>query len=45
VLGFPHVQLLDVAGPMQVLTDTNELATKTEARHPYTIWRVAPKGA
>jgi transcriptional regulator GlxA family with amidase domain len=45
VLAFPQVQLLDVAGPIQVFTAANELAAKTEARTPYTIRVVAPKGA
>jgi transcriptional regulator GlxA family with amidase domain len=45
VLTFPQVQLLDVAGPIQVFTAANELAAKTEARTPYAIRVVAPKGA
>ena len=45
VLAFPQVQLLDVAGPIQVFTAANELAANTEARTPYAIRVVAPKGA
>jgi hypothetical protein len=44
VLAFPEVQLLDVAGPIQVFTAANELAAKAEAPTPYAIRVVAPKG-
>ena len=45
VLAFPQVQLLDVAGPIQVFAAANELTTKTEAPAPYAIRVVAPEGA
>ena len=45
VLAFPQVQLLDVAGPIQVLTAANELAAKAKVQIPYAIRVVAPKGA
>jgi transcriptional regulator GlxA family with amidase domain len=45
VLAFPQVQLLDVAGPIQVFTAANELAAKTAAQTPYAIRVVAPEGA
>jgi transcriptional regulator GlxA family with amidase domain len=45
VLTFPEVQLLDVAGPIQVFTAANELTPKVGTRAPYAIRVVAPKGA
>jgi transcriptional regulator GlxA family with amidase domain len=45
VLVFPEVQLLDVAGPVQVFTAANELSAKAAAQAPYAIRVVAPKGA
>jgi transcriptional regulator GlxA family with amidase domain len=45
VLAFPQVQLLDVAGPIQVFAAANELTAKTEALTPYAIRVVAPEGA
>lgn len=43
VLAFPDVQLLDVAGPIQVFAAANERASQAAA--PYAIWVVAPEGA
>jgi transcriptional regulator GlxA family with amidase domain len=45
VLAFPEVQLLDVAGPIQVFTAANEQNTKGSASAPYKIQVVAPDGA
>ena len=45
VLVFPEVQLLDVAGPIQVFTAVNEHTAKGPEPAPYTIRLVAPDGA
>ena len=45
VLAFPDVQLLDVAGPIQVFTAANEQTAKGRAPAPYTIRVIAPDGA
>ena len=45
VLAFPDVQILDVAGPIQVFTAANERATSPHARLPYETRVVAPEGA
>jgi transcriptional regulator GlxA family with amidase domain len=44
VLAFPDVQLLDVAGPLQVFTAANEQAARVGAPAPYAICVVAPDG-
>ena len=45
VLAFPDVQMLDVAGPIQVFTAANERATSPHARLPYETRVIAPEGA
>src|ERR1700722_453976 len=45
VLAFPNVQMLDVAGPIQVFTAANERATSPHARLPYETRVIAPEGA
>jgi transcriptional regulator GlxA family with amidase domain len=45
VLAFPDVQMLDVAGPIQVFTAANERAVRPRTPPPYGIRVVAPKGA
>jgi transcriptional regulator GlxA family with amidase domain len=45
VLAFPDVQMLDVAGPIQVFTAANERATSPHARLPYETQVIAPEGA
>ncbi|HEY6521276.1 MAG TPA: GlxA family transcriptional regulator [Roseiarcus sp.] len=45
VLAFPDVQMLDVAGPIQVFTAANERATSSHARLPYETRVIAPEGA
>jgi transcriptional regulator GlxA family with amidase domain len=45
VLAFPDVQMLDVAGPIQVFTAANERATSPHARSPYETRVIAPQGA
>src|SRR6202042_3534595 len=45
VLAFPDVQMLDVAGPIQVFTAANERATSPHARLPYATRVIAPGGA
>jgi transcriptional regulator GlxA family with amidase domain len=45
VLAFPDVQMLDVAGPIQVFTAANERATSPHARLPYDTRVIAPEGA
>jgi transcriptional regulator GlxA family with amidase domain len=45
VLAFPDVQMLDVAGPIQVFTAANERATSPDTRLPYETRVVAPEGA
>ena len=45
VLAFPDVQLLDVAGPVQVFADANIRAGAPHAPSPYRIRVVAPAGA
>ena len=44
ILVFPHVQLLDVAGPLQVFATTNELACQAGEPPPYDPHVVAPHG-
>jgi transcriptional regulator GlxA family with amidase domain len=44
VLAFPDVQMLDVAGPMQVFAAANDRATSPHGRLPYETWVVAPGG-
>src|SRR5262249_14802036 len=41
ILAFPDVQLLDVAGPLQVFTSANELARAAGAPAPYELAVVA----
>lgn len=41
ILGFPDVQLLDIAGPFQVLASANELAAHRGLPRPYDIHLVA----
>jgi transcriptional regulator GlxA family with amidase domain len=45
VLAFPDVQLLDVAGPIQVFADANHCAARPHAPATYGIRVVAPAGA
>jgi transcriptional regulator GlxA family with amidase domain len=45
VLAFPDVQLLDVAGPVQVFADANDQAARPHAPSPYRIRVIAPEGA
>jgi transcriptional regulator GlxA family with amidase domain len=45
VLAFPDVQLLDVAGPLQVLAVANDEAAKRHAAAPYRVRVIAPDGA
>ena len=45
VLAFPDVQMLDVAGPIQVFTAANERATSPRAPLPYETRVIAPGGA
>lgn len=45
MLAFPDVQMLDVAGPIQVFTAANERATSPHARLPYETRVIAPDGA
>jgi transcriptional regulator GlxA family with amidase domain len=45
VLAFPDVQMLDVAGPIQVFTAANERATSPHGRLPYETRVIAPGGA
>jgi hypothetical protein len=45
VLAFPDVQMLDVAGPIQVFTAANERATSPHARLSYETRVIAPEGA
>ena len=45
VLAFPDVQLLDVAGPMQVFAVANDQAAKPHTPSPYRVRVVAPDGA
>jgi transcriptional regulator GlxA family with amidase domain len=45
VLAFPDVQMLDVAGPIQVFTAANERATSPHGRLPYETRVISPGGA
>src|ERR1700722_12242690 len=45
VLAFPDVQMLDVAGPIQVFTAANERATSPHPRLPYETRVISPEGA
>jgi transcriptional regulator GlxA family with amidase domain len=45
VLAFPDVQLLDVAGPVQVFAAANDQTNRPSAPSPYTIRVIAPEGA
>jgi transcriptional regulator GlxA family with amidase domain len=45
VLAFPDVQLLDVAGPVQVFADANHWAARPDAPFAYRIRVIAPEGA
>jgi transcriptional regulator GlxA family with amidase domain len=45
VLAFPDVQLLDVAGPVQVFADANHWAARPDAPVAYRIRVIAPEGA
>ena len=45
VLAFPDVQMLDVAGPIQVFAAANERATSPHGRLPYETRVIAPGGA
>ena len=45
VLAFPGVQLLDVAGPLQVFASANDLAREAGAAPPYAPRVVAAEGA
>ncbi len=44
VLAFPSVQLLDVAGPLQVFASANDLAVQAGDALPYTLNVVEPGG-
>ena len=43
VLAFPDVQLLDVAGPLQVFASANERAVEQKLARPYVVTVVAPE--
>lgn len=43
VLAFPDVQLLDVAGPVQVFAAANDQADRPGAAAPYRIRVIAPE--
>ena len=45
VLAFPDVQLLDVAGPVQVFAAANDQADRPRTPSPYRIRVIAPEGA
>jgi transcriptional regulator GlxA family with amidase domain len=45
VLAFPNVQLLDVAGPVEVFHAANDQIARRRAPLPYAIRVVAPEGA
>lgn len=45
MLTFPDVQMLDVAGPVQVFSDANHQAARPHAPPPYRIRAIAPEGA
>jgi transcriptional regulator GlxA family with amidase domain len=45
LLAFPDVQMLDVAGPMQVFTAANERGASPRGRFPYETRVIAPEGA
>jgi transcriptional regulator GlxA family with amidase domain len=45
VLAFPDVQLLDVAGPIQVFAAANEQSVRSGVSAPYSIRVIAPGGA
>src|SRR6201996_1996552 len=45
VLAFPDVQLLDVAGPLQVFSSANERAAERGMAPPYAVRVVAPEGS
>jgi transcriptional regulator GlxA family with amidase domain len=45
VLAFPDVQLLDVAGPLQVFAVANDQAARPHAPAPYRVRVIAPDGA
>jgi putative intracellular protease/amidase len=44
LLAFPDVQLLDVAGPLQVFASANERAAEQGLARPYVVTVVAPEG-
>jgi transcriptional regulator GlxA family with amidase domain len=44
LLAFPDVQLLDVAGPLQVFASANERAVEQGLARPYVVTVVAPEG-
>src|SRR5262249_29422633 len=44
VLAFPDVQMLDVAGPIEVFADASRRALKARSPSPYEIRVVAPGG-
>ncbi len=43
ILALPRVQLLDVAGPLQVLATANDLAREAGCAQPYALQVVAPQ--
>jgi transcriptional regulator GlxA family with amidase domain len=45
VLAFPDVQLLDVAGPLQVFAVANDQAARPHTPAPYRVRVIAPDGA
>ena len=45
VLAFPNVQLLDVAGPIEVFHAANDQAARRHAGRPYAVQLIAPGGA
>jgi len=45
VLAFPEVQLLDVAGPLQVFAVANDQSIRPHAPSPYRVRVIAPAGA
>ncbi len=44
ILAFPDVQVLDVAGPLQVFASANDLTRSTRLSPPYALKVVAPSG-
>jgi transcriptional regulator GlxA family with amidase domain len=45
ILAFPDVQLLDIAGPLQVFASANVISTRNSEPTPYAMRVIAPSGA